>query len=151
MKNGIWILILFGLACSRPSDRVIGSWQSDSTTITVRMSPEWMEFEFHSDSNLVCELLIDDQFLASGRIGQATFEKARVRDNGFLPDRMTGVHCIVEIELQDPIFPGDPLTQKKVELWVAPVTDNLEAELRYTEKGAHFPMGTFQFFKRDSL
>jgi hypothetical protein len=89
---------------------------------------------------------------ASGSIGLATFNNAKIRKNPGLP-LMTGVSYIIECGRIGKIFENDPLISKEVEIWLGPVSENrtFEAELRYTEGLAVFPMAGLLFSKEDSI
>lgn len=39
------------------------------------------------------------------------------------------------------------MNSKEVQLWLAPIRGTMNAELRFTEKGAKFPMADFKFRK----
>ena len=43
----------------------------------------------------------------------------------------------------------DPLESKKVEFWIGPQRKNMDAELRYTQVEAHFPMAGIIFIKEE--
>ena len=47
------------------------------------------------------------------------------------------------------IFENDPLENKEVELWLGPIKGNIDAELRYTQGGSHFPMAGMLFTRVD--
>lgn len=116
--------------------------------VTVRTEPRRMEFEFHKDS-VVIEFTINEEKTASGKIGDASFEGV-IKTNWILPVEMTGVAFTIECPTNGPLFENDPLPAKDLELWAGPVGDSLVAELRYTENGAHFPMGEFVFTRSGS-
>lgn len=124
---------------------LVGHWKSDMTKITVRTEPKWMKFNFTSGMSRV-EITIDTNKTASGFIGEAPFKNGVVRKNGGNPEK-TGVAYIIQCGSIGKIFPEDPLEQKEVELWLGPVKGNMNAELRFTERGAQFPMADLKFRK----
>ncbi len=123
----------------------VGHWKSDMTKITVRTEPAWMKFNFTSGMSRV-EITIDTNKTASGFIGAAAFKNGVIRKNGGDPER-TGVAYIIQCGSIGKIFPEDPLEQKEVELWLGPVKGHMNAELRFTERMAQFPMADLKFRK----
>jgi hypothetical protein len=61
---------------------------------------------------------------------------------------MTGVSYAIEMETTGAIFPGDPLPEKEMELWVTSLDGDLHCELRYTSGSAQFPMADLQLKKQ---
>jgi hypothetical protein len=121
-----------------PSD-LTGQWKSDKCKITVRTEPKLMKFEFWPDSAVVI-LNIKSDYTVSGSIGTAPFENGRIRKNKGNP-KVTGIAYIVECGKIGKIFDHDPLDLKEVEIWIAPLGEKMNAELRFTEGMAVFPMG----------
>jgi len=122
---------------------LVGIWQADSARITVRTSPKWMRFIFTPGAGDAVITVHGDK-TASGRIGSAEFRNARIIKNGGNPEK-TGVAYIIRCGPIGRIFPGDPVESKEVELWLGPMQGDMQAELRFTENGAQFPMGDFRF------
>ncbi len=127
-----------------------GKWQAAKTRITVRSKSDLTTFHFTSDSAAVV-VEIHGNKTASGTIGLAVFSNVKIRKNPGLPLN-TGVSYIIECGRIGKIFENDPLISKEVEIWLGPVTENrtIEAELRYTEGWAVFPMAGLSFLNEDS-
>lgn len=122
---------------------IVGTWQSAPANVTVRTEPKWMHFEFTSDTAAVT-ITINPDKTVSGTIGNASFTNGTLRKNQGNPDR-TGIAYIVACGHINTIFPNDPVATKEVEIWLAPVNGNMEAELRLTEGHGVFPMGALNF------
>ena len=149
------IIIVFQLLISSCSWNVPaeyqGKWQTAKTRITVRTKTDLTKFHFTSDSASVM-VEIHGNKTASGSIGLAGFRNVKIRKNPGLPLK-TGVSYIIECGKIGKIFENDPLISKEVEIWLGPVSENrtFEAELRYTEGWAVFPMAGLLFSKEDSI
>jgi hypothetical protein len=145
----IFILALLFNSCSilkwTVPHELIGHWKSDMTKIIVRTESNWMKFDFTSDVSFV-KIVIDSNKTVSGSIGSAEFKNAKLRKNEGNPEK-TGVAYIVKCGRVGKIFPNDPLENKKVEIWLSPIKDDMHAELRYTESMAQFPMADLRFKK----
>ena len=129
--------------------RLAGTWESDKHKITVRTSPAMMKFEFVSDSAST-RLIINNDKSVNGNIGMAEINKGKIKTNWLLPTSMTGVAYIIKCDLNGNIFETDPLETKKVEFWVPPLLqENMDAELRYTQGGAQFPMAEIIFYRAE--
>lgn len=124
---------------------IVGQWKSGKAQIVVRTEPRWMKFKFTGDSAIV-SLEVKSDKTAEGRIGSAIFVNGKVRKNKGNPEK-TGVAYIIECGSIGKIFPNDPLNSKEVELWLSPVKGTMDAELRFTERGACFPMAGIRFSK----
>lgn len=122
-----------------------GTWKTGEQKITVRTHPK-EGYRFTSDS-VVLTLVIGGDKRANGKIGLAEFQHGTIERNHGNPDK-TGVAYIVKCGRIGKIFNDDPLESKEVELWLSPLKGNLEAELRYTEGFAVFPMGQLVFEKK---
>lgn len=128
---------------SIPSE-LAGNWKTGTYEITVRYESDQGGFQFTSDTAIV-KLRIDDYNIASGFIGSAEFEDARIKINKGNPD-ITGIAYIVKCGLIGKIFDKDPLENKEIEIWLGPLKGNtIDAELRYTEGWAYFPMAELIF------
>lgn len=144
--TGIFVLITLFLfnACSSPKwsvpENLVGQWKSQRTKITVRTKPQWMKFQFIADT-VEISFTINSNKEVSGSIGQARFAEGQVHRNSGNP-AVTGVAYIIECGSIGKIFDNDPLKNKEVELWLGPSRNYIEAELRYTEGWAAFPMGS---------
>ena len=122
-------------------DNIKGIWVSDTTRITVRTSPRFMKFEFHQGMGYY-NILIGDS-TASGRIGEATFEKAPIIKNSGDPYR-NGIAYSIKCGTIGKIFPSDPVEQKEVTIQIGPlINGQMESLLRLTENGAKYPMSGF--------
>lgn len=140
-------LLLF-CGCNRWTvpNEYLGHWKSDKTKITVRTEPQLMKFEFVSDSaDVSIEIGANKQ--VTGRIGDATFVSGVLKKNWGLPSSITGISYIVECGTIGSIYSKDPLKSKHVELWLSPIKmqGSMEAELRFTDKQAQFPMAGVVF------
>ncbi|OFY64003.1 MAG: hypothetical protein A2V64_12390 [Bacteroidetes bacterium RBG_13_43_22] len=137
---------LFLQSCEKKSipPELEGTWKTGKHEITVRTVSDKKGFQFVTDTAAV-KLIIDCENVATGLIGSATFENARVKINGGNPD-ITGVAYKVECGSIGKIFERDPLDSKEVEIWLGPLKGNtIDAELRYTEGWAYFPMAQLIF------
>lgn len=154
MRSGIYIfsaviLAAIGSCVSQkwavPSE-LEGQWESAVFKVSVRTEPKWMKFEFTPGAIRVV-LDIESDKTASGTIGMANFSNAILDKNRGNPER-TGVAYIVRCGTVGKLFPEDPLNSKEVELWLGPVAGGkMEAELRFTEGNAVFPMGGMKLLK----
>jgi len=154
MKKSI---ILFGLlvAClssckttnwEMPAE-YLGTWNSAKQTVIVRTYEFGDGFSFTKDS-AVFSLTIDKNKTASGVIGATSFNNAPINPNKPNTD-FSGISYIIKCGEIGKIFPGDPLPKKEVELWLMPVKGSaLEAELRYTEGMAVFPMAGIKLVRK---
>jgi hypothetical protein len=124
---------------------LVGQWQSDISSITVRTEPKWMNFKFTTDSS-VAFVKIDSNKTASGFIGDAIFTNGKIKKNGGNPEK-NGVAYIIQCGHIGKIFSNDPLEKKEVEIWLSPLKGSLHAELRYTEGMSLFPMADLTFRK----
>jgi len=153
-SSNVWIYILLAtllFSCNStkwivPSE-YIGQWETSKEKITVRTKLKNEPFRFISDSAIV-KIKINDDKTVSGYIGLAEFSNARLKKNASLPWE-TGVEYIIECGSIGKIFNNDPLDQKEVEIWFAPLNSggNSNSELRYTQGAAYFPMARLLFMK----
>ncbi len=122
-----------------------GEWQSDLATITVRtkLGDGWT---FDSDTVLI-RLLIKDDFSVEGNVGDAEMVNGQLKAIWmFLNSPEKGaIPYAIQCNLAGKIFPGDPLDSKEVQFWLGLFQEPFNAELRYTERGAQFPMGGMNF------
>ena len=136
-------LILFHCSCSSWSvpTNYCGDWDSEKSIVTVRTSPRFMKFNFTSDSASFT-LKINDDKTVSGKIGSAEFINGKLHKN-----YGSGIDYTIECGIIGKIYDKDPLEKKKVEIWLLTMkdSDNLEAELRYTENFSAFPMAGIMF------
>lgn len=144
------IFVLFALLSCKYGEmdpRIVGNWDASKTGITVREEPSFMKFKFTKGFASV-HLEIDENYLVKGHIGNALLKEGTIELNKeLLPPKYSGVLMKIKCNLQGKIFPDDPLEEKEVEFWIHyPMKDNsFISELRYTEKGAQFPMSEFSF------
>lgn len=153
MKKSI---ILFGLLTALFSScktnwempaEYIGDWNSSKHAVIVRTYAFGDGFTFTKDS-ATFSLIIDKNKTASGSIGDATFSNANIKRNKVNTD-MSGIAYTIACGEIGKVFPGDPLPKKEVELWLMPIKNGqLEAELRYTEGMAVFPMAGLKLIKK---
>jgi hypothetical protein len=97
-----------------------------------------MKFEFTSNTGIVT-FTIDSNKTATGFIGSADFKKRKIKKNSGDSEK-TRVAYIIQCGSIGKIFSNDPLDNKKVEIWLGPLKEEMNAELRLTEGGAMFPM-----------
>lgn len=130
------------------TEEFIGNWEAELSEITVRTKDSNGDWKFTRDS-VAAGLEIFSDNTASGYIGFATFQDAKVKKNSGNSD-VTGVAYTVECGDIGKIFPDDPLDLKEVEIWLSPLKDEMmEGGVRYTEGLAHFPMGDLPFYRTD--
>jgi hypothetical protein len=148
-----FVIELLGCSTSHWSvpDTLQGNWFAEKTKVTVRTSKSFGSYQFTSDSVAV-SLTIHDNNTVSGNIGNAMFSHVPIQENTHFPIAETAVCCVVQCGQIGKIFASDPLERKEVELWLIPSASDsrlLEAELRYTEGLAVFPMASIMLSKRD--
>jgi hypothetical protein len=150
VKMGLHILatsLLFSCNSSKwivPGEYV-GEWQAGHQKITVRTHSLKTGYQFTSDS-VTIKIIINENKTVSGTIGMTAFENVSLKKNSGNP-KITGISYIVRCGKIGKIFTNDPLDLKEVELWLSPIKENMNAELRYTEGLAVFPMAGFNFIK----
>ncbi len=142
------VLVFLFSACGpwKVDPNLVGHWQSDKTALTVRTEPSRMQFEFTKDS-AAYHIIIHEDFSLSGTIGAARIKEGSIHCNWVFPTSQTGIAYILKFDLEGPIFEGDPLAEKEVQLWLGPDYEGGEWELRYTKGSAVFPM-SFPIMKR---
>ena len=117
---------------------LVGGWKSDKILITVRTKVE-KEWVFISDTASIT-IVINSDHSVRGTIGAASFEDGVIKKNRGNPET-TGCAQIIKCGSIGTIFPDDPLSNKNVQLWLAPMEGNrIDTELRYTEGMNQFPM-----------
>lgn len=124
---------------------LVGEWKSGETQITVRtkVDKEWV---FTSETAAI-SIQIHSDHSVSGSIGMAAFENGEIFKNRGNPET-TGCAQVIKCGSIGKIFPDDPLSDKDVQLWLAPMEDNrIDTELRYTEGMNQFPMAGFLLLK----
>ena len=117
-----------------------GTWSAPTSEVTVRTEPEKCHFVFTKGSADFSMNIHADK-TASGHIGHAKFENARIEKNWGLPSSWTGIIYIVDCGKIGKIFDADPLEEKEVKIWICPIKEDgtMEVELRY----GNFPMSGF--------
>lgn len=92
---------------------------------------------------------MDTSSHAEVQIGEMRCSSVTVRENGgILPPSFTGVMYIIDCGKVGKLFKADPLTEKYIEIWVSPLTnDTLNAEIRYMNKHSAFPMANLKLFR----
>ena len=148
----LWLIVIsafFIHSCGQQSisSEFVGQWKTTLTQITVRTEPEKGKFDFTSDSAEIVVIINSDN-TADGNIGLANFENARIKKNFGNPEKK-GIAIKIECGSITKIFENDPLENKEVELWLGPIKGNIDAELRYTQGGSHFPMAGMIFTRVD--
>lgn len=142
------LLLLIALSCSKKElpEGYEGTWISDLTEITVRVEPKAGQYEFITGKGLITVTIHEDK-TADGEIGQATFSNAEI----ILPvftSQTGGTHLRIKCGAIGQIFPADPLESKEVEIWMGPIEETCDSEMRYTENMADFPMASISFSKK---
>ena len=126
---------------------LVGEWKSDKILITVRAKVE-KEWGFTTDTAYIT-ITINSDHSVSGTIGAASFEDGEIFKNRGNPET-TGCAQIIKCGSIGTIFPDDPLSNKDVQLWLAPMEGNrIDTELRYTQGMAQFPMAGMILMKAD--
>ena len=125
----------------------VGNWSSAKQLVIVRTYKFGDGFDFTKDS-AVFTLDVNKNKTASGSIGDAKFINAIIKPNKPNTD-LSGIAYVIECGEIGKIFPNDPLAKKEVELWLMPANKGkLEAELRYTQGMAVFPMAGINFVRK---
>jgi len=126
---------------------LVGEWKSDKILITVRTKVE-KEWVFTTDTAYI-NITINSDHSVSGTIGAASFEDGVIKKNRGNPET-TGCTQVIKCGSIGTIFPDDPLSNKDVQLWLAPMEGNrIDTELRYTQGMAQFPMAGMILMKDD--
>ncbi len=149
----LWAVVttsIFHFSCSVNKNwtvppELLGQWKSNKHPITVRTEPRWMKFYFTTDSASV-SIKINSDKTVSGSIGLANFENGILEKNSGNPKK-TGIAYIIQCGKIGKIFEKDPLDSKEVEIWLSQINETMEAEIRYTERHALFPMAGIIFVK----
>lgn len=129
-------------------DEYVGSWSTSETPVIVRTYKFGDGFTFTRDKAIV-SININKNKTASGSIGHATFENAVIKKNKVNTD-LSGISYIIDCGKIGEIFTGDPLEKKEVQIWLMPANkDSLEAELRYTDGWAVFPMAGLRLVRKN--
>ena len=127
---------------------LVEEWKSDSQPITVRTKSEQGEWVFTSDSAIIT-IKINSDHSVTGTIGAASFTNGVIKKNRGNPET-TGCAQVIKCGSIGKIFPDDPLSNKDVQLWLAPMEGNIiDTELRYTEGMAQFPMAGMLLMQDD--
>jgi hypothetical protein len=152
LKYSILIVAIINLVSCSNNNWILppeyaGHWKTDKTKITVRTQPKFGKFQFTSDSAIIM-IRINNDRTVSGFIGSALFENGKLLKNSGNPDK-TGVSYKIECRSIGKIFNLDPKESKEVEIWLGPVNANgsIDAEIRYTQGMAVFPMAGMLFTK----
>ncbi len=124
---------------------LIGTWTGGVVDITIRTKESRKKFNFTKGEGAIT-FTINKDFSVDGRIGKTEFKGAKLKKNWGNPEK-TGVAYIVVCGPVGKIFDLDPLEKKKVELWLGPLKEGMESSMRYTERGAYFPMAGVVFKK----
>jgi len=142
IKACLFVLSIFLLSSCRNwtlPPELVGDWETERIMVTVRSKLAKKQWVFTSDSVSI-SITIHSDHRVTGTIGTATFENGKIRKNPGNPEKR-GLSEIIECGSIGKIFENDPLDAKEVQLWLPPIEDNsIDAELRFTEGMAHFPM-----------
>ena len=120
MAGFIFLLVCLVTSCEEISipAEMIGNWESKKMPVTVRTHSRETGFVFTTDTAVI-KFVIKSDKTASGSIGSAQFNNARIRKNGGNPD-ITGIAYNIECGSIGKIFDKDPLEEKEVEFDYAP-------------------------------
>ncbi len=147
-----WSIVLSAFFLSSCGDwtlppELVGEWKSDKILITVNAKVE-KEWVYISDTASIT-IKINSDHSVSGTIGAASFANGVIKKNRGNPEK-TGCAQIIKCGSIGKIFPDDPLSNKDVQLWLAPMEGNrIDTELRYTQGMAQFPMAGMLLMKDD--
>jgi hypothetical protein len=147
-----WSIVLTAFFLSACGDwtlppELVGEWKSDKILITVRTKVE-KEAVFTTDTASIT-ITINSDHSVSGTIGTASFENGVIKKNRGNPET-TGCAQVIKCGSIGTIFPDDPLSNKDVQLWLAPMEGSrINTELRYTKGIAQFPMAGMFLMKGD--
>jgi len=148
LNSLIFIMSAFFIySCGRIPPEFVGQWKTEPEQITVRTELGLGKFAFTSGSAEIF-LTINSDNTADGSIGLANFENARIKKNFGNPEKK-GIAIKIKCGSIGKIFENDPLENKEVELWLGPIKGNIDAGLRYTQGGSHFPMAGLTFTRED--
>ncbi len=137
------------ISCSKKElpDYIYGEWTSEEIEITVRLEPNPGQFEFFDGKGVVTLTINQDQTV-DGHIGRANFENAPFTKTlgKFGSDQ---IDIRIKCGYISEIFIGDPVSRKEVEIFMGLNEESSDADLRYSEGMANFPMASFELTKRD--
>jgi hypothetical protein len=141
------LLVLFSFQCSDthlPKD-YMGNWHTNATKVTVRTKIKWMKYQFTSE-NIPLSLSLTNTETASGKIGMASFENAKITANKG-NSSVTGISYIIHCGKLNKLFESDNSGEKTLEIWLKPKKNSqtLEAELRLRDGWDTFPMADCSF------
>ena len=148
-----WSIVLIAFFLSSCGDwtippELVGEWKSKKKlliTVRTKVEKEWI---FTSDTATIT-IKINSDHSVSGSIGAASFENGVIIKNRGNPER-TGLATIIKCGSIGKIFQNDPMSNKDVQLWLAPMEGNrIDTELRLTEGMAQFPMAGMLLMKND--
>ena len=124
---------------------LVGEWKSDKILITVRSKVE-KEWNFTTDTAYI-SIKINSDHSVSGTIGAASFEDGEIFNNRSNHET-TGISQIIKCGPIGKIFPDDPLSNKYIQFWLAPMEGNrIETELRCEQGMAQFLMAGMLLMK----
>ena len=147
-----WSIVLTAFFLSSCGDwtlppELVGEWKTEKLLITVRTKVE-KEWIFTSDTASIT-IKINSDHSVTGKIGTATFENGIIKKNRGNPETK-GCAQVIKCGSIGTIFPDDPISNKEVQLWLAPMEGNrIDTELRYTQGMAQFPMAGMLLMKDD--
>jgi len=138
-----WAIVLTAFFLSSCGDwtlppELVGEWKSEKILITVRakVDKEWC---FTTDTAYV-SITINSDHSVSGTIGAASIENGEIFNNRS-DHETTGIVQVIKCGLIGTIFPDDPLSNKNIQLWLAPREGNsIETDLRCVQGMAQFLM-----------
>ncbi len=140
------VIVLASCKAQAPRD-VVGNWRADSTEVTVRKKTGFFKYAFFK-ARLAASLVISNDKMASGQLGDFQFVNLPVHLNSGNPDR-TGVAYKINLGSIHQLFSGDSGEDIEIELWLLNAPgDTLRVEVRQSSTGDQFPMGEVIFVKR---
>ncbi|MBK7031284.1 MAG: hypothetical protein IPH45_19700 [Bacteroidales bacterium] len=147
------ILIIFSCNSWQVPEAYTGQWVTAKSKVTVRTESEKMKFHFTRDS-IQISIRINGDKTVTGTIGAANIKNGRLKKNRGLPPSITGISYIISFDPLSKLFPGDPMNEKMMEIWLRPIENGgyLEAELRQKDHADAFPMAGLTFIReKDSI
>lgn len=131
-----------------PSSAYVGTWQTSSAGLKVRTRSGFMKYEF-TPLDIPVTLTINAGGKASCTLGAIQLDSLRITANKG-DSIKTGIAYIIHAGKTGKLSTADPLTDKKIELWIRPglYGNKLQVEVRQMELFDAFPMGELQLTKK---
>lgn len=140
------VFLLFSCQKEELPSYFFGEWLSGEIDITVRIEPRMGQFEFIDGTGIISLTVREDETV-DGHIGTADFQGAPLdQRSGVYGSQVNRIRIMCDSIGE--IFPGDPLENKEVEIWMDLAAGSSDAELRFTEGMANFPMASMTLTKQ---